>query len=169
MSSLHVNLISHSESICGFLGHFLLPSKLACRQAGCEWLYQDYCGCSIAFTFLLTFGLVCQSIACLVEDFRFKFAEIWVSSVYLMADISTASDKNQGHLFFSYSLLQSRQLFMCNKLPVLFFTVSPNMQELLNWWSWGNEINLIFINFCIFRNFLSRPVKCCGLCICSKV
>lgn len=79
---------------------FSAPSKFACRQAGCEWLYQDYCDCSIAFTFLLTFGLVCQSIACLIEDFRFKFAEIWVSSVYLMADISTASDKKQGHLFF---------------------------------------------------------------------
>lgn len=98
--SLHVHWISHSESICGFLGHFLLPSKSACTQAGCEWLYQDYCDCSIAFTFLLTFWLVCQSIAHIIEDFRFKFEEIWVSSVYLMADTPTASDKKQGHLFF---------------------------------------------------------------------
>ena len=142
---------------CGFPGYFLLPSKFACRQVGCEWLYQDYCDCSIAFTFLLTFWLVCQSIAWLIEDLRFKFAKIWVSTIYLMTDISTASDKKQGYLFF---------LTFCS---VLFFTISPNMEELLKWWNWGNEINPIFINLCVFGNFLSKILKCWEICIRSKV
>ena len=74
-----------------------------------------------------------------------------------------------GISVFSYFLLQSRQLFMRNKLPVLFFTISPNMQELLKWWNWGNEINPIFVNLCIFGNFLSKIFKCWELCIHSKV